>query len=430
MTAMEDPGASGDRLPDREPAADNSPGLDREPITDRKAFLDQEVWRGRLTLSLASLRGLILRLLASLRWITPRVLAALRWITPRLLASLRLLAHAAVAIALVTALVSFMLVTTPGAPLPSVLNVCLWLNIAMIVVLVGIVVHQFLHSIKAGRGGRSEVWRRAGIIALFSILAALPTVAAAVMAQAMAERGFDRLFSTLVHEIIQDSRFVSKNYTDDHTQAIRGDILRMAADIVRTRPRIDSDRIALLSDHNRRALGEQLMAGIKTYSLSDAMIVDQDRSVLVQAGMPRFRLPEDGDRSVLVQAGIPRFRLPPAPDGSLNDVTDTEPQIAILPDGSTISAVLRLKASQNSFLYVVRQIDPRVLARLRQTEVSVQEYGEVKSRRAAMQDVLTLIFAVTVLAALSTNLIFANWVMRRPAGAAPTPPQPAASAAL
>jgi len=443
MTAMENL-ATSDSPPDNEkgpdqPSPDTETLSDSEPAADKKPLGDKEPSRARVN-RLFTLSGLVTfiltlilafsRLLAlSCLFLYRTVLAALRALfaalrhlfSPHhLRLALRLAAPACVALALLTALFSFLTVTTQTKVSPVVFSLCLWLNTAMIVALAGLICHQVYKIVMAGRVARAEAWRRAAIIGLFSALAVLPVVITVIIAGRIAERGFDHLFSTPVHEIIADSLKASRSSTQDHNQALRSDILRMAADIVRSRSRIDSDRIALLSDRNRKAFGEQLMAGIKTYSLSDAMIVDQNHNVLVQAGVPRFRLPDDRDRSVLVQSGIPRFRLPPMLEGALNNVTDTEPQITQLPDKGTISAVLRLKASQNSFLYVVRQIDSGVLAQLRQNELKAREYDEVESRRPALEDFFSRIFAVLVLAALVINLIFANWLMRQSSGASTT----------
>jgi two-component system nitrogen regulation sensor histidine kinase NtrY len=105
---------------------------------------------------------------------------------------------------------------------------------------------------------------------------------------------------------------------------------------------------------------------------------------------------------------------PPAPE-FLNNVNEDEPEIAVLPEQNYVAAVIRLRAFNDTFLYVARPLDPRVVDQLKQTELSVAEYAQVESRRLGIQVALALMFAVIALTILMASVLiglnFANWLV-------------------
>lgn len=84
----------------------------------------------------------------------------------------------------------------------------------------------------------------------------------------------------------------------------------------------------------------------------------------------------------------------------------------MLPDASYVAAVIRLRAFSDTFLYVARPLDPKVVSQLKQTEISVAEYAQIESRRLGIQVAFALMFAVIALTILMASVLiglnFAN----------------------
>jgi two-component system nitrogen regulation sensor histidine kinase NtrY len=124
----------------------------------------------------------------------------------------------------------------------------------------------------------------------------------------------------------------------------------------------------------------------------------------------------DKDRHILetAETGIHLTFAAPPPE-FLSNVNESEPEIAVLPEENYVAAVIRLRAFQDTFLYVARQLDPHVVAQLKQTEASVAEYAEIESRRLGIQVNFALIFAVIALTILMASILiglnFANWLV-------------------
>ena len=302
----------------------------------------------------------------------------------------RWLAPFAVGLALLSTFLTFVVLTglTRIEPTPKVVASFLLINTATILVLVGIIVREVWQVVQARRRGRAAARLHIQIVSLFSVIAVLPAVVVAIVANVTIDRGFDRLFSGPTREVIQNSLIIAHAYLQEHAQLIRGDILGMANDLSHARPLFDQDR---------GTFRELLTASAASRNLPGAMLIDSDRNILETA-----------------QTGIQLSFTTPAPE-FLKNVNETEPQIAVFPEAKYVAAVIRLRAFNDTFLYVARLLDPRVVAQLRQTEASVAEYAELESRRLGIQVNVALMFAVIALTILMASVLiglnFANWLV-------------------
>src|ERR1700682_6803631 len=297
------------------------------------------------------------------------------------------LAPFAVAIALLSAFLTFVVLSglTPIEPTKHVVYSFLLINAGTILLLVGIIIREIWQVVQARRRGRAAARLHVQIVSLFSIIAVLPAVLVAIVANVTIDRGLDRLFSGPTREVIQNSLIVANAYLHEHAQLIRGDILGMANDIAHARPLFDQDRATFR---------ELLTASAASRNLPGAMLIDKDRNILETA-----------------QTGIQQSFTTPAPE-FLSNVDETEPQIAVFIEANYVAAVIRLRAFNDTFLYVARLLDPRVVAQLRQTQASVAEYAQLESRRLGIQVAFALMFAVIALQILMASVLvglnFAN----------------------
>ena len=312
----------------------------------------------------------------------------------------RWLAPFAVAIALLSAFLTFVVLTglTPIEPKRDVVYTFLLINAATILLLVGIIVREVWKVVQARRRGRAAARLHVQIVSLFSIIAVLPAVLVAIVANVTIDRGLDRLFSGPTKEVIQNSLIVANAYLHEHAQLIRGDILGMANDVSHARPLFDLDRTSFL---------KLLTTSAASRNLPGAMVIDDKANVLVTA-----------------QTGIQADFQTPAPE-FLTGVEENEPQIAVFIEANYVAAVIRLRSFNDTFLYVARLLDPRVVAQLRQTQASVAEYAQLESRKLGIQVAFALMFAVIALTILMASVLiglnFANRLVapiRRLMGAA------------
>src|SRR6195952_1227295 len=215
----------------------------------------------------------------------------------------RLLAPVAVGLALLSAFLTFVVLTglTRIEPTRDVVVTFYLINAATILMLVGIIINEVRKVVQARRRGRAAARLHVQIVSLFSIIAVLPAVVVSVIANVTIDRGLDRMFSGPTREVIQNSLIVANAYLHEHAQLIRGDILGMANDISHARPLFDQDR---------GTFRDVLTASAASRNLPFAMLIDKDRNILESA-----------------QTGIRQTFTTPPPD-FLKNVNDSEPQIA------------------------------------------------------------------------------------------------------
>jgi two-component system nitrogen regulation sensor histidine kinase NtrY len=310
----------------------------------------------------------------------------------------RLMAPFAVGFALLSACLTFVVLTglTPIEPTRHVVVTFLLINAATILLLVGIIVREVWQLVQARRRGRAAARLHVQIVSLFSVIAVLPAVLVSIVANVTIDRGLDRLFSGTTKAAIENSLIVASAYLNENAQLIRGDILGMATDIANARPLFDQDR---------RSFREMLTASAAARNLPGAMLLDREANVLETA-----------------QTGIQQDFSKPPPE-FLKDFNETEPEVVV--EANYVAACIRLRAFNDTFLYVARLLDPRVVAQMRQTQASVADYAQIESRRLGIQVAFALMFAVIALTILMSSVLiglnFANWLVapiRRLMGAA------------
>jgi two-component system nitrogen regulation sensor histidine kinase NtrY len=240
----------------------------------------------------------------------------------------------AMAVALLSALVTFLVLTglTSIIPTHEVVVTVLLVNAGTVLVLLAVIVREVWHVAKARRQRIAGARLHVRIVGLFSVIAAVPAILVAIIASITLDRGLDRWFSTRTQAVIANSLTVAQAYLREHGEMIRGDILAMAIDVSRAKPLFDQDRTRF-----RQFLNAQ--ASIR--GLPAALIIRGDLTEVERSDL-QFN----------------RDFVGPSASG-LAEVTETEPQIAQLPGTDYVAAIIKLRGYDNSYLYVARPLSIR-----------------------------------------------------------------------
>src|ERR1700719_3192505 len=312
----------------------------------------------------------------------------------------RLIGAIAIGVALLSAAATFVVMAglTPIAPVHEVVVKLLLADLAAGLLLLAIIGREVWMVVRARRRGYAASRLHVQIVGLFAVIAAVPTVLVAVVASTTLDRGLDRFFSTRTRAMIEQSLIVADAYVSEHAQAIRGEIMAMAFDLGRAKPMFDSDRERFQKFFTAQAAAR---------GLSAAMIIHADGSTVERADVKM-------DKTIV----LPSAKL-------LSQITETEPQIALIPEGDHVAAAVKLHGYDDMYLYAARVLDPRVVAQLRATQESAGEYANLDARRLGIQIAFALMFAVIALIVLLSSawigLDFANRLVapiRRLIGAA------------
>ena len=318
----------------------------------------------------------------------------------------RVIGLVAVAIALLSAVATFLVLAnlTPILPTHEVVLELLAFNAITILLLIGVIAREVWRVFAARRRGRAGARLHVRIVALFSVIAAVPAILVAVVASVTVDRALDRLFSQQTHALIENSAIVAEAYVGEHAQIVRADAIATALELARAKPLFDQNR-----EQFHRLLNGQ--AGIRT--LPVIRLMDKDLNIIEQADLP------------LNQSFISPQTFSKPPREALASVDEIEPQIGVFLDSNYVAGIIKLRAFEDTYLYVARILDPRVVAQLRATREGVSQFAELQARRIGVQIAFALMYTVialiVLLSAVWLGLTFANYLVapiRRLIGAA------------
>ena len=288
---------------------------------------------------------------------------------------------------------------TPIAPTHNVVVLLLAVNIVTVVLLLALIGRELWRVLQARRRGRAASRLHVRIVALFSVISAVPAILVAVFASVTLDRGLDRLFSRQNRSLIENSMIVSDAYVRDHVQFARAENIAIAIELVRARP---------LFDQSREQFHQFLTVQASIRGLPAVMMIDKNLSIVDQA-----------DTQITEAAFVK-----PSPE-VLAAVNDTEPQVAMFLDAGYVAAIIKLRNYGDTYLYIARLLDPRVLTQLRATQEGIAQFADLESRRLGIQIAFALIYTVialcVLLSAVWIGLNFANYLVspiRRLIGAA------------
>lgn len=308
-----------------------------------------------------------------------------------------------VTLALLSALATFLIVTghTPIIPSHGVVVAVLAINAILCLLLFTLIIREIWPLWIAHRRGQAAVRLHGRIVAMFSLVAAVPAVVVAIVSALTLSGGLDRWFSERTKAIIENATLVGRAYLNENAGKLAGDTLAMATDVA-------TQSSLLVTEPQRFNLFFSNQANLR--GLPVAYLIRKNRSVVQKA--------ETGFST----------ELPLPPEQVLEQATQSEPLILTPgggPTGGMIGAVVPVANNPDLFLYVARSIDKRILGYLAEAESASADYEIAQIRRAGVQLAFALMYSgvalILLLSAIWFGVSFANRLVepiRRLIGAA------------
>jgi two-component system nitrogen regulation sensor histidine kinase NtrY len=291
-------------------------------------------------------------------------------------------------LSLCSGLATYVILTglTPIVPTHLVVVSMLLINLVLVIAMLGIIAWQVTGLLQARRKQAAGSQLHVRIASLFSVIAVVPAILLAVFASISLDRGLDHWFSTRTKAIIQSSIDVATAYVQEHGQVIRSDTVSMAKDIdeavdlVKTRP---------------EGFGNFLTAQAAIRGLPIAYLIDGEGKILATA-------------ATLQDAP---YRAPPKEAMELAK----KGQVIVISPGQTnlVGAIKSLQNFNDTFLYVIRPVNAKVLQQLRETRANVAEYQLLEQRRAGVQVAFGLMYVAIALTLLLSAIWIGMWFANR-----------------
>jgi two-component system nitrogen regulation sensor histidine kinase NtrY len=272
----------------------------------------------------------------------------------------------------------------PFGPHPNTVLSLLNLDLVLILALGALVAKRLVEVWIERRRGLAGSRLQIRLVGLFGLIAVLPTIIVAVFSYLFFSFGVESWFSDRVRTAISESLAVAEAYLHEHQQAIRADALAMANDL---------NRDAWQLELNPQRLTQVIEAQAALRGLTEAMVFERNGTILARSGLT-FAL-----------------GFEPVPDQAMRSADAGEVAIMTSDTDNRVRALVRLNQFGETYLYVGRYIEARVLAHMEETQRAAAQYERLEGRRSGFQITFAFIYLMVALlflvAAVSTGIHFA-----------------------
>lgn len=293
--------------------------------------------------------------------------------------------------ALITAAVSFAILVgaTPIRPDETTTLSLIAINTTFILVLFALIVREVHRIVMARRRGKAASRLHVRIVAMFSLVAAIPALMVAVVASITLDIGLDRWFELRTKAIVNSSLSIAEAYIRENARNLQGTTLSMANDLDRARTLYNLDRTGFREVLSQQALGR---------ALSHAALVKDDGSLVMAAET-------DAD-----------FPLPEPPPGAVQQARDGQTVMIEPRTRNIVGAIVKLRDIPDTYLFTIRLVDPEVIRARQIVRANTDEYRGLEANRRTTQIAFALLYLgltlIVVLSAIWTGIAVADRLVR------------------
>lgn len=293
--------------------------------------------------------------------------------------------------ALVTAALSFVILMglTPITPDEATTLTLIAVNGGFILLLIGLIGREIHRIVMARRRGKAASRLHVRIVALFSLVAALPALMVAIVASITLDIGLDRWFEIRTKTIITSSLSIAEAYVQENARNLQGTTLSMANDLDQSRSLYSLDRNGF-----RGLMTQQSSAR----ALAHAALIAIDGSFIMQAETN------------------PGFAMPEPPAGVVEDAAEGEVVLIEPRTRNIVGAIVKLREIPDVYLYTIRVVDGEVIRARQLVRANANEYRGLEANRRTTQVAFALLYLgltlIIVLSAIWTGIAVADRLVR------------------
>ena len=208
-------------------------------------------------------------------------------------------------------------------------------------------------------GGRGRLHVR--LVALFSVIASVPTLLVVIFASLLFQYGVEFWFSDRAKTVLVNADRVAQAYVQEHKERILGEIAPMAGDL-----RFDLGQWSIDDPRFSEAFARQV--AYRVLSEAALLSIGEDKQVRLIGGANLDKRPM-------------ALRLP----ADVVPLLDDEQPRVTVSAGDRVEAVALLDHDARLYLYVSRKVDPVVLAQVARTRTALSDYNAMVERSRVLQ---------------------------------------------
>jgi two-component system nitrogen regulation sensor histidine kinase NtrY len=302
---------------------------------------------------------------------------------------------ATVVTVIVVAAISYFIVTEQGRPeamlTPPAVAMLLVANLVPVMALMVLIARRMARKRAAASpiGGKGRLHVR--LVALFSVIAAVPTLMVVVFASFLFQSGVQFWFSDRARTVLENADRVAQVYAQDNLDRINRDVIAMGGDVV-----ADINDFGIDSPMFSEALFRQVV------------LRDLTESGIVNVG-------RNGELQTLAVVNFDERPLDKRfPASVLRTLRGGETRV-VSNAGDRVEAIVRLDPQAEIYLYASRSVNPAALQQITEARSAASDYQKTLSRSRTLQfrfnatlllvSILIVAFAIWVALALADRLV-------------------------
>lgn len=291
-------------------------------------------------------------------------------------------------LALISASISFTVLMgfTSIEPNQDIIQIAMIVNGLLVSILAGAIIWELGGILIARRRGRAASRLHVRVVVLFSLVAAAPAILVAIVAGVTLDRGLDRWFDTRTKEIVNTSRTVAQAYVQEHTRVLANDVISIAADFNRAGTNLTFDQSRVKAYLTTQARLRRLTA---------ILLLDENANVVARSPGPETD------------------KLPIPSSAALAGLGEDEVALQNRGLSNVAGAAMKLSSyDENTYLYLVRALNPEVLEYVLLVNERAAEYQQLEQTRFGVQIAFGLLYIgialIVLLSAIWLGINFAN----------------------
>lgn len=250
------------------------------------------------------------------------------------------------------------------------LNLLLYADLVLLLALAFVVIRRIVKLVVARRRGSAGSRLHIRLSVLFGLMAITPTILVLLFSILFFVNGMQAWFGDRILNLVESTQGVAEGYLAEHQENIKVDVLRMARDLNRDGPLLES---------NPRLLHQAINLQAQLRGLSEAIVFDGTGRVMARSGFTLALENEPIEKTYLEAArggDVPIFQ---------NDT------------GDRVRALTRLDNFLDAYLFVGRIVDPTVLSYTQRVGQAVDEFETLKDSNQEIIFFVTLMFLLVAL---------------------------------
>ncbi len=296
-------------------------------------------------------------------------------------------------LSLISALTTYTVITgseNPLGPDHATVLALVITNLILLLTLFIVIARKLVRLVIQRRQGSVGSRLQSRMVFMFSLVAIIPTIVVAIFSAFFFHYGIQSWFDEQVGTALEDSVNVAESYLKEHQRVIRADSVLMANDL---------NRQAALIARNPDKLSEILKVIAAFRKVPEAMMFTPD--AVITSTSPRLSFEE------VMETFTPEVKEQ-INRGEIAVITDDEDQ--------RVRALMRLERYSDTYLFVSRFVDPKILNFMEASKGSAERYERLKSNISSIQVQLLILFLAValllLLAVIFFGIIFAQELVR------------------